>query len=390
MMMRMKGIKRYTSKGRTYYYHRPTKTRLLSEPGTAAFVEEVRRLEEKAAKKAELPGTFGALVSAYRASPEFSRLSESTKADYLKVLEYLRTANDRPLDRITPPDVLKIRDKAFSDRKRRFTNYVLAVLSILFNWGMPRGITTTNPAEKVPKIERPRKMAEANRAWKAIELDVVMLAASDELRVAIALAAFAGLRQGDVIRLPWSAYKGGIIESRQAKTGDPIWVPAHSELRTVLDEARARLPDMAEKLAQKGRPVPMTIVVGERGASFTEDGFRARFFKLIRELEKKEWVWPGLTFHGLRHTAATMMADAGCDTRDIQAVLGHRTAAMSEHYAKEADRKRRASAAITKLEDARNRRSSGTGSEQAASNSVSNCVTGVAPASTKKPANPLD
>lgn len=45
-----------------------------------------------------------------------------------------------------------------------------------------------------------------------------------------------------------------------------------------------------------------------------------------------------------------MLADAGCDTRDIQAVLGHRTAAMSEHYAKEADRKRRASAAVTKLE----------------------------------------
>ncbi|PWC54627.1 tyrosine-type recombinase/integrase [Azospirillum sp. TSO22-1] len=166
-------------------------------------------------------------------------------------------------------------------------------------------------------------------------------------------------------------------------------MPAHSELRTILDEARARLPDMAEKLAQKGRPVPMTIVVGERGASFTEDGFRARFFKLVRELEKKEWVRPGLTFHGLRHTAATMLADAGCDTRDIQAVLGHRTAAMSEHYAKDADRRRRATAAITKLEDARNRRGDGTGSEQAVSNSMSNGATENGARPKKNPAKPL-
>ncbi|WP_188260819.1 tyrosine-type recombinase/integrase [Azospirillum tabaci] len=354
MLVRLKGIKTYRSKGKVYHYHRATGTRIVSEPGTAAFVEEVRRLDEKALQVADRPGTLGGLMAAYRASPEFARLSDTTKADYREVMDYLQPLADVALARIDSPFVLKLRDKTFAKRKRRFANYVLAVLSILHNWGTPRGITTGNPAEKVPKVERPRKEAEANRAWKAIELETVMLAAPDELRVPIALAAFAGLRQGDVIRLPWTAYKGGVIESRQAKTGDPIWVPVHSELRALLDAARDRLPTLAEKLSAKGKPIPTTIVIGQRGESFTEDGFRARFFKLVRELETKEWVWPGLTFHGLRHTAATMLADAGCDTRDIQAVLGHRTAAMSEHYAKEADRKRRASAAITKLERARN------------------------------------
>ncbi|PWC54628.1 hypothetical protein [Azospirillum sp. TSO22-1] len=221
MLVRLKNVKSYVSKGRTYYYHRPTKTRIMSEPGTAAFVDEVRRLEEKAAQQAERPGTLGSLIGDYRGSPEFGKLSDATKADYLGVLDYLQPMAGRPIAEFTPPFVLKVRDLAFKKHKRRFTNYVLAVLSILFNWGMPRGITTTNPAEKVPKIERPRKMAEANRAWKAIELEVVMLAAPDELRVAIAIAAFAGLRQGDVIQLPWSAYKGGDHRVAAGEDGGP-------------------------------------------------------------------------------------------------------------------------------------------------------------------------
>lgn len=337
MIVRLKGIKAYRSRGKLYHYHRATGTRLRHEPGTAAFVEEVRRLDAMVAERNERPGTLGGLMAAYRASPEFRAKAESTRGDYHDVMDYLKPLADMPLARIDPPFVLKLRDRTFEKRKRRFANYVVSMLSILFNWGLPRGITTSNPTEKVPKVPRPRTEAEANRAWRDIELEVVLLAAPDELRIPIALAAFAGLRQGDVIRLPWSAYQDGVIESRQAKTGDPIWVPAHSELRAILEAA----PHRAD-----------TIVVGAQGRPFTEAGFRARFFKLIRELTAKDWVRPGLTFHGLRHTAAVRLADAGCDTRDIQAVLGHRTAAMSEHYARGADRKRRAAAAIEKLEKA--------------------------------------
>lgn len=60
----------------------------------------------------------------------------------------------------------------------------------------------------------------------------------------------------------------------------------------------------------------------------------------------------GLTFHGLRHTVGKRLADAGCDTRDIQAWLGHRTAAMSEHYAREADQRLRVKGAVEKLDHA--------------------------------------
>jgi integrase len=61
-------------------------------------------------------------------------------------------------------------------------------------------------------------------------------------------------------------------------------------------------------------------------------------------------VGPGLTFHGLRHTAGKVLDELGCDTRTIAAVLGQRSEAMARHYSEEGDRRRRAVVAIKKLE----------------------------------------
>ncbi|HCV48790.1 MAG TPA: integrase, partial [Rhodobiaceae bacterium] len=50
--------------------------------------------------------------------------------------------------------------------------------------------------------------------------------------------------------------------------------------------------------------------------------------KLLRERKIGE----GLTFHGLRHTVATKLADAGASTRVIQSITGHATPQQVETY----------------------------------------------------------
>jgi len=52
-------------------------------------------------------------------------------------------------------------------------------------------------------------------------------------------------------------------------------------------------------------------------------GFSPASSRFIRKLAAEEKIGAGLTFHGLRHTAGKMMADVGCDTGTIAAVLGH-------------------------------------------------------------------
>ncbi len=60
----------------------------------------------------------------------------------------------------------------------------------------------------------------------------------------------------------------------------------------------------------------------------------------------------GLTFHGLRYTAATKLAEAGCSLKEIAAITGHRSLAMLEKYSRGADQKKLAGAAMLRLENA--------------------------------------
>lgn len=92
------------------------------------------------------------------------------------------------------------------------------------------------------------------------------------------------------------------------------------------------------------------LVINDKGRAYTGNGFRASFFKVIRKLVETGKVDPGLTFHGLRVPLATRVADAGADTRDIAALLGHATESMAAHYARHAETGRRAARAVALTE----------------------------------------
>jgi hypothetical protein len=51
-----------------------------------------------------------------------------------------------------------------------------------------------------------------------------------------------GQRQGDLLRLPWSAYDGVAIRLRQSKGGRRVVVPAGTPLKAVLDTTPRRGP----------------------------------------------------------------------------------------------------------------------------------------------------
>lgn len=154
----------------------------------------------------------------------------------------------------------------------------------------------------------------------------------------------------DVDHAPW------VLHDRH----QPVFVAGDVEDDAITDEAGA-----AELLLELGRSRPIgflgdgdppLVASSKTGEAFTESGFRASFFKLLRRLEAAGTVKSGLTVHGLRHTAATMLADAGCSTREIMAVTGHRTEAMVALYTEGADRRRSADAAIARMERAGGRR----------------------------------
>lgn len=347
MTMRVKGIKRVRAKGRVYLYDRISGKRIEAAPNTQAFLDELKALRAgKEPSDRHGDGTFGALLKAYLASPKFGNLAPSTKAQYLHVIEFLKAGSGAPVKTITRGDVRRTRDAAFRKHKRRFANYTVQVLRLILAWGVEYEWLEANPAADVTMIAKPKGARKVNRAWSQDELLTVLKEAVPEMRPAIALGGFAAYRRGDALTAPWTTYNGARIKGIQRKTGEPIDLPAHSMLREILDAERER----QKKLAARKKVACTTIVAGQRGRPLTGSGFASMFFKLIRRLTDEGMVAPGLSFHGLRHTAATMLADAGCDTRDIMAVTGHKTEAMVQHYTKTANQRTRADRAIRKLE----------------------------------------
>lgn len=355
--MTVKGIKAVTVKKRgetyRYYYHRATGMRITAEFGTAAFIAEVARLDGHAEATKPRDGTLHALIMAYRRSSSFSDLAARTRADYDKVFDYLKPMRDMLVCEIDTAFVFELRDKAYAKRKRRFANYVVQVFRLLLEWGRQRGFLDDNPAQGVATITRPKKMKRANRPWTDDERETVLAAASAELRAMIALGMFAGLREGDAVAIPHAAYDGTHIEVQASKNGETIHLPAHFRLREILAEATAKRREAMTKRAKRRKVLPLdppTLVVSSYGKAWTESGFRASFFKLIRSLKAKEAIGDGLTFHGLRHTVGKLIMEAGGSKEDVAMILGDRSIAMAELYSRDHEKRERVSATMLKLE----------------------------------------
>jgi integrase len=130
------------------------------------------------------------------------------------------------------------------------------------------------------------------------------------------LAIWTGQRQGDLLRLSWSAYGGTPIRLRQGKTKMPVLITVGGPPKTVLDAT----PKKA-----------VTILSTSCGTAWTEGGFRASWRTACKAAGVE-----GMTFHDLRGTAVTRLAVAGCEVPEIAAITGHRlnkvAAILDSHY----------------------------------------------------------
>jgi len=119
-------------------------------------------------------------------------------------------------------------------------------------------------------------------------------------RDAIAIAAWSGLRLGEILRLHPADVVRGCLHVRESKTGKPRLVPVHRAIRAAL----ARLP----------------IPCGPRWIT--------RHFEAARTVLRQ----PGWRFHDLRHTNASWLIAAGADLVTVRDLLGHRSLATTGRY----------------------------------------------------------
>lgn len=190
-----------------------------------------------------------------------------------------------------------------------------------------RAVGRSVGAKGNPWAEMPRKRLETHvqRALTVDETDKILEVATGEVRKIIAIGLFTGLRLGDACRLKWSAVVGGRVKVKTAKTGAVVAIPAHARLVEILgepgDAAEFVTPEMAATYKCKGRVSKLVRRAFEAAgieSSEKRDGWhRAR---------------PTASFHSLRHTFVSRSIEAGVAPAIVQALVGHSSAAMTEHY----------------------------------------------------------
>lgn len=335
-VVRVKGLKKYRSKGRWYYYHRDTGSRLKSELGTGEFFAELAALERRVKRGSARPGTLGALFASYRASPVFADLAASTRRGYLDMINILQPIQEMPLAELTSPFVAGLRDKLSAQRGRRTANFVMAVISVACEHGKEQGLIALNPVKGVKRVRRQRDQPKANRPWTRDECRAALEHLPPQLTLPVALAMFTGLRQGDVLSLKKNAIRNGHIWRVTGKTGQEVSLPVH--------------PDLAAIVAAAPPHDAITLAATTNGTPWTSDGFRASFNKAMKKIEADERIGAGLTFHGLRHTVGTLLIEAGVELDIVRRWLGQKTLAMAIHYSEQADTSEQMSGAVLKFD----------------------------------------
>jgi integrase len=288
----------------TFYYAWRGKgaPKLEGEPGSPEFIASFHAAHQK--KRAEPKETIQALLDAYTQSPYFTEKAARTKSDYIKHIAKIQAEfGDFPVealaDRRARGEFLRWRDKLAASSRRQ-ADYTLSVLALILAWAFDRGDAPINP------LERPSKTYKANRSdlvWSDEDVEAFRAAAPAHLSLALDLALWTGQRQGDLLKLTWAAYDGESIRLRQGKTSRRVTIPVALPLRTALDEAKTK---------RKG----LTILATAKGSPWTSDGFRTSWGRVAASMG-------GLTFHDLRGTAVTRLAQAGCSVPEIAAITGH-------------------------------------------------------------------
>jgi integrase len=114
-------------------------------------------------------------------------------------------------DRRTRNIFLKWRDRYAVSSGRRQADYAWTVLARVLSWGLDRGLVLANPCERGGRLYRGSRR---DIVWTAAAEALFLERAPAHLHLPLVLALWTGQRQGDLLRLPWSAYDGHHIRLR--------------------------------------------------------------------------------------------------------------------------------------------------------------------------------
>ena len=310
------------SNGKKLYVPLPPKSdkRLFGGAYAAQMAHRTRRENTPAAL------SLHNFIDQYQRSREFRGLKPSSQSRYNIYLHQLGQAFDTaPADELATTDIVSLLD-TMADRPGA-ANLLLKVTSALYAWGRSAGrqLVTINPTAGI----EPFKMGE-HQPWDEDLLALALKSNDHAVSLPTALLYYTGQRIGDTVKMKWTDTKDGFVDVIQEKTGTPLTIKLHRDLKRVLDQVPREGPFIIP--GRKGKPLRQGAVREALQAFGKLNGHK-------------------IVPHGLRKNAVNTLLEVGCTVAQVASVTGQ-TLQTIEHYAKRRSGKKLSTSAMGNWEGA--------------------------------------
>jgi integrase len=278
-------------------------------------------------KKGTKPDTLEWLINLHRNSGYWSDLAPSTRVQRERIFkQVVKTAGNHLVAHIDKQTIVSGRDRR-KDTPSEARHFVDAMRT-LFKWALESDLVKIDPTAGV-KTKKPDK--DGITPWT--DDDIVKFERrwprGTRERVMFDIFVYTGLRIGDAAVLGKQHVKHGTITIDTEKTGTRVTIPV--------------LAPLAETL-KAGPTGDLTFIATKTGRGMLKNSVGNNFREAARAagVDKSP--------HGIRKAAATHAADNGATEAELEAIFGWVGGQMASHYTREANRKKLAKGAMSKLE----------------------------------------
>jgi integrase len=210
-------------------------------------------------------------------------------------------------------------------RRPASVNRELAILSGIFTMAVDYEEIGFNPCRKVEMLPENNQRTRHLSFEEEDRLFAALTGAREFLRPLITVAIYAGPRRGELLKLRWANvdFHLNIINFTETKTNKDRSVPMESVVRQALFDLHENAGD------------------AEYVFTNPDSGTRYQDIKKSFSAACREAGVTHFTFHDLRHTFGTRLADAGVDVVKIKELMGHASIVTTMRYMHATDRGKR-------------------------------------------------
>ncbi len=259
----------------------------------------------------------------------FLKYSQVTK-DFL---EHLGSRADLPLNAISVADIRGFRDslRKTGISPSTINQTVRKVLSTPFMAALRLGYIPVNPCAGVEAL---KDGADTEKdVFTPEQVAALCRCAEGDWKGVILAGYFTGLRLGDITELEWQAVDlaAGLLRVKTNKTGKTVVIPLAPELADWLGSQHPR---------GIGKAPVFKSIHGQRGTG--RNGLSMQFKLLMEKAKIKGRILrtgkgqgrntSSLSFHSLRHSFNSALANAGVSQELRQKLTGHASAKMNDRY----------------------------------------------------------